>query len=60
MGFINKRWFQHDYDPTHAATATEKWFVDKDTDVLTWPSNTENVWWILKEKIQATRPANLK
>ena len=36
MGFINERWLQHDYDPTHAATATEKWFVDKDTDVLTW------------------------
>ena len=34
MGLINDWWLQQDNDPQHTARATEKWFADKDIDVL--------------------------
>ena len=58
--------FQHDLAPAHSAKSTKKWFEDHGITVLSWPANSpdlnviENLWGIMKRKLQKYRCSNLK
>ncbi|KAI4904306.1 hypothetical protein NFI96_001700 [Prochilodus magdalenae] len=50
--------------PAHSAKATSTWFKDHGIPVLNWPANSpdlnpiENLWGIVKRKMQYARPNN--
>ncbi len=56
--------FQQDLAPAHSAKATSTWFKDHGIPVLNWPANSpdlnpiENLWGIVKRKMQNARPNN--
>ncbi len=56
--------FQQDLAPAHSAKATSTWFKDHGIPVLYWPANSpdinpiENLWGIVKRKMQYARPNN--
>ncbi len=56
--------FQQDLAPAHSAKATSTWFKDHGIPVLNWPANSpdlnpiENLWGIVKRKMQYARPNN--
>uniref|UniRef100_A0A9J7Z6L1 Tc1-like transposase DDE domain-containing protein n=1 Tax=Cyprinus carpio carpio TaxID=630221 RepID=A0A9J7Z6L1_CYPCA len=55
---------QQDLAPAHSAKATSTWFKDHGIPVLNWPANSpdlnpiENLWGIVKRKMQYARPKN--
>uniref|UniRef100_A0A9J8AFI0 Tc1-like transposase DDE domain-containing protein n=1 Tax=Cyprinus carpio carpio TaxID=630221 RepID=A0A9J8AFI0_CYPCA len=56
--------FQQDLAPAHSAKDTSTWFKDHSIPVLNWPANSpdlnpiENLWGIVKRKMQYARPKN--
>ena len=56
--------FQQDLAPAHSAKTTSTWFKDHGIRVLDWPANSpdlnpiENLWRIVKRKMQYARPNN--
>ncbi len=56
--------FQQDLAPAHSDKATSTWFKDLGIPVLNWPENSpdlnpiENLWGIVKRKMQYARPNN--
>ncbi len=56
--------FQQDLAPAHSAKATSTWFKDHGIPVFNWPANSpdlnpiENLWGIVKRKMQYARPNN--
>ena len=51
-------YFQQDNDPKHASWKTQKWFEDKNIQVLSWPAQSpnlnpiEHLWDHLKHELQ--------
>uniref|UniRef100_A0A3Q3WM64 Tc1-like transposase DDE domain-containing protein n=1 Tax=Mola mola TaxID=94237 RepID=A0A3Q3WM64_MOLML len=64
---LGRHWtYQQDNDPTLTTKAVKKYFEDNKVDVLEWPSQSpdlnriENMWKVLKTKVHAQKPSNLK
>lgn len=58
--------FQQDSAPAHTAKKVTKWFKDCNITLLPWPGNSpdlnpiENLWVIMKRKVSAHAPSNMK
>ena len=57
---------QEDNDPKHTSKLAKKWRAEHNIENITWPAQSpdqnciENVWRILKVKVQKRRPKNVK
>ena len=58
--------FQHDNAPPHKAKITQEVLINSKISILQWPPFTpdinliENIWWILKQKVQQCNSTTLK
>lgn len=57
---------QHDNDPKHSSKLVKKWLSENNIRVLPWPAPSpdlnpiENVWALLKKKVDECHPASLR
>ena len=59
-------YFMHDGAPAHRSKVVKKFLADTEIEILDWPGNSpdlnpiENVWNVMKNKVQASKPTNIK
>lgn len=66
LGLGRRFVFQHDNDPKHASHLVKNYLQKSKVNVIEWPAQSpdlnpiENLWSVLKSRVHARRPTNLK